>query len=380
MKEDRKSGEHLVFIVKTNFDCNMRCAYCYEGHTPRVNKMVTRTLENLMTKVGKHACDTGAHVSFIWHGGEPLMVGLDFYKDVVRIQKDVKTPFDYENMIQTNGLLLDDSFADFFVENNFHVGVSLDGPPQIHDAQRVIGKEKKPSFKQVYAAMVRMDDRGARPGALATFTKNTLNHLDEFYDFFRERQLDLKISPLNVIGSATDPQAANLQLRPKEYGQAMIHLFDRWSKEQEGNFIVNPLYSIVQSIVSGRIYQCHQSGHCWNFYKVFPNGNMGLCGRFPYEEHVLGNIHQDSMEKIVASPERDAYKQARQAVRETCGSCDHFAICNGGCSMSAQSIRGRLSDRSYYCEGYKDIFSHIKAAVPQQMRLIPAQKAAVAIG
>lgn len=353
----------VTYIVKTSLDCNMRCAYCYEGDRMNGSYMSEDTLRMFISNVGEYSKETNSRAYFIWHGGEPLLAGKDFYQLVVDQQKAVGKGFEYVNSIQTNGVLLDDEYADFFIDNKFAVGVSLDGPRIIHDAQRFGATGKKGTFDEVYAALVKMDDRGTRPGALAVFTRNTLNHLDEFYDFFRDRSMSVKINPLIYDGRAKSALANDLQVTPKEYGDALIHLFDRWVQEPEFNFTINPLMNIVQSITSGRVTQCSHGGQCYNYFKVFPEGDIHMCGMTPYSEHVLGNINEMPFSDIYKSPEREKYIQIKSSMKEICGKCDYYNICHGGCTNSAYTRHGTLQARDHWCESNKKIFGHIKETI-----------------
>ena len=359
----------LEFIIKTTFGCNLRCAYCYEGHSQQVENMSDDTLRGIINKIGHYAMDNEINITFVWHGGEPLLVGKEFYARALSLQKAVGPNFHYYNVIQTNGILLDNSFADFFVENDFKVGISIDGPPIIHDAQRFENSNGKGSFKQVYSALIAMDDRNRRPGALAVFTRNTLNHIDEFYEFFRDHEISFKINPLLRAGRAKDDATKDLQVTPKEYGEALNYLFDRWISEPSHTFSIDPFKHIVRSLVSGNNYSCTRSARCFNYFKIFPNGDVHLCGLQPYGEHCLGNFNQDDMSTIIASPERDNYSLIKAATKEACASCDHVNICHGGCTSSAFTIRQELTDRDYFCESYKTLFNHIKAIVPKQLDL-----------
>lgn len=360
------NNRELTFIVKTSFNCNLGCSYCSEGLKPRGQYLSIETTDNFIEKVGRYAIDNDAFVQFIWHGGEPLLRGLDFYNHVVETQKALGPSFRYTNVIQTNGVLMDDRFADFFAVNNFHVGFSLDGPPQIHNAQRK-ALSGAPTFDKVYDGLVKMDDRGQRPSTIAIYTRHTHENLDAFYDFFSERALDVQINPLLIMGSATDDRAVDLRVSPKEYGEGMIYLFDRWIEEPLNGFTINPLHNIVRTLTSGIPQACTEAGHCYDYFKLFPDGSVHLCGLQDYDKHTLGNINTNSMEELLESPERKAYASIKLAMKETCSRCEHVDVCRGGCTLSAYTKRGEVSDVDYYCEGRKMLYTHIKEVLPQRL-------------
>lgn len=362
-----------VFIIKTTYDCNLRCRYCYESDRQPSEKMNFSTLSSLISKIGKYAVRTQNAAEFIWHGGEPLLAGIDFYKKAVQLQKDVEGNFDYINSIQTNGILLDNNFADFFNENKFFVGISIDGPPTIHNSQR-IGQSKKDNYREVYSALVRMDERGNRPGALAVFTRKTLEYIDEFYEYFRDRSLSVKLNPLIKDGRAKSKDGAHLHITPEEYGYGLIYLFNRWVKEPELTFTINPLYNYIRSIISSKVYECNQSGSCFNYFKIFPNGNVSLCGFQPYKNNILGNINNIDLELIINSSIRENYIKIKSSIKNSCGSCEYFGICNGGCTNSTYNRLGSLLKSDYWCESKKMIFKHIENHVNNTKIIILNQR------
>jgi uncharacterized protein len=354
---------NLQFIIKTTFDCNMNCKYCYEGCSQKGLKMSFDTVKALTQRVADHARETGVKHSFLWHGGEPLLAGKDFYKYAIGLQHEMGNDFLKYNILQTNGILIDPEYARLLSDLQIGVGVSLDGPPDIHDAQRLTHNQKG-TFKQAFRGLQLMHEHGQRAGALSVFTKNTFNNLEKYYNFFSELELDVKMNPLFIAGNAKDLSSAHLQVTPTEYKEALLYLFDRWINDKGKNFSFDPFDSTARTMVSGVPYACNVGGGCVYLLKVFPNGNVHACGHQPYEKHVLGNVHRDDLNKILSSPHRRAYKFARASLAETCGkTCEHFDICAGGCVSNSYSIRGRLTDKSFYCESMKALYDHMKPKV-----------------
>lgn len=363
----------ITFVIKTSFDCNLACSYCYEGQKESCGFLSPTTATNLIKKAGKYAKKTNSFVTFVWHGGEPLLAGHEFYSHVLQEQKKLGHGFHYRNSLQTNGLLLNKKMATFLHGNKFNIGVSLDGPEIIHDAQRIT-KFGKPTFNQAFSAIKNLVSVGAETGALAIFTRNTLDHLDAFYDFFKEKQLDLQINPLLVSGNAAMPVARSLQITPAEYGEALTYLYERWVHEPTYTFSINPFFNATRSLMSGRVYSCHFAGQCSNFYKVFPNGDLYLCGKQNDQTDVVGNINTETFASIVSSPKREKYALEKACVKEACGKCTHFDMCHGGCSATAYMTQKDSLGRDYYCESYKMLFDRMKTFVPKsvQRSLSPA--------
>lgn len=365
------SAGSLTFVVKTSFGCNLACAYCYEGHKPGTERLSASTAANLVAKAAAYASIAKTHITFVWHGGEPLLLGQAFYQHVLDLQRrSFADPAQFRNMLQTNGLLLDDGFAAFLGKNGFHVGVSLDGPATIHDAQRRT-KNGKPSYPWAVDALAKLRQYGVDPGALAIFTRNTLDHLDEFYDFCRGLGVAVRINPLLTLGSATDANAHSLRVDPREFGEALVGLFDRWIKEPTFSFQFEPFFGIIRSLIGGRVYSCTLAGRCHDFSKLYPNGDIYMCGTQERGVEPVGNINSDDLVAILSSPERINYAQEKANVKTLCVDCPHFNICHGGCTTAAFAAGGNLP-RDSYCEGYRILFDHVKSTIPKEMIMGPS--------
>ncbi|MHC1788198.1 radical SAM protein [Solidesulfovibrio sp.] len=354
---------NITFIIKTTLRCNLSCQYCYEGHNSHRTDIQEDTARLLITKIANHFTQKKTTTTLIWHGGEPLLRGIDFFNSIINTQK-LQTHIDFKNLIQTNGLLLDETFAEFLTNNGFNVGISLDGPKHLHDAQRQ-STTGKSSYESASKAIDTLANSGNKVRALAVFTKNTLANIDDFYSFFRSRQLDFKINPLLNIGSATDSEADKIHITSKEYGDALIYLFNKWINEPKHTFTIDPFDNILRSLVTGKSRCCSFSGQCSNYFKVAPDGTIRPCGKKDDDTYLLGNIETDSIAQILSSKNRNSFQRHRASVRDNCVDCEHFDICNGGCTTASSIRRGNISDKDYYCESYKSLFSHIKNTVKE---------------
>ena len=291
----------------------------------------------------------------------------------MEIQRSLGPNFNFKNSIQTNGCLLSQEFIEFFAENDFHIGLSLDGPPEIHNIQRV-SLNGKGSFNKVWEAKERIwsfnlrNKKKIHCAFIAVLTRNSLLHLDDFYNFFKENRLNVQISFLLLAGSAMDPKASNLHITPKEYGQAMIYLFDRWVKEPKYTFSIKPFSHILRSFVSGVHHSCMFAGCCYlDYLNIDPKGNIVPCGRWDKNQFCYGNINIDNFDDAFNSADLHRYKSERSKVVNSCKKCQHFDICHGGCAFSGYMRRRYLSDRDYYCTGHKMLFDHMKKIVKKEI-------------
>lgn len=370
----------LTAIVKPTYACNLGCLYCYEGGRARAcERMSLDTLRNVITGLAQyHGPERTTHI--IWHGGEPLLMGLDFFRAAVQIQQELGADYKFDNSIQTNGTLLTDEVLDFCQEHHFSIGASLDGPQWLHDFTRPYS-DGHPSFSDVLDAVNRMRERrGSNSqhhiggGVIAILTKPVLPHLDEFYEFFRDNHIHLKLNPIFYAGRGATVRD-KLGITPQEYGEAMVYLFDRWFYEPDHIIDIDPFDLILGNLMTGDPWGCQFGPACWDaFIAVDPAGNVHPCGRWSNEDQFcMGNLNQQSLAEIRQSPVLEEFRRGRARAWLKCRECEFRPICNSGCVENGYLLRQRLSDRDIYCAGYKQLFAHIKQAL-----LVEVGKAAVA--
>lgn len=371
LAKERVNKGQISYIIKTLFSCNMRCLYCYEGKQTEKSSITFSTLENFFNKISTYH-SSNSFVKLIWFGGEPLLMGLDFFKRIIKIQKKYAIKTHFINVIQTNGLLLSSEFIDFFTSNNFHIGLSLDGPPIIHNSQRLLPNGKG-SFDKVFKAIeiIRSLDEYKSKGkfsALVVFSRNTLEHLDTFYDFFKNHRINFKINPLLHRGNAEEFKAKNLYFHPHAFGAALVYLFDKWLSEKQFAFSIEPFSGILNSLITGKPKSCTFTDICHDRYLcIDPEGNIGPCGRWNKNDFNYGNINKDSIADALSSSDCERYKNERSKYIYNCVDCQHHDLCHGGCAFSGYMKRKSLADSDYYCEGYKILFDHIKNTVKEKL-------------
>ena len=356
--------KQFTIIVKVTNNCNLSCSYCYEGDNFSSHFIEWETVQNTILKTLDYV-DPETTIKFIWHGGEPLLIGLDFYEKIIDLQEKVGKGQKIINSIQTNGILLSERIIKFLIENNFRIGISIDGPPIIHDSQRLFSNNQG-SFDQVFKSVLILRKYYAnsdnRISAISVFTKNTYNHLDEFYNFFKNQKINVKINPLLMSGRANlNYFRQNLFITPYEFGSGLINLFEKWIAEDEYVFNIEPFKNVIMSMVTGNTFSCIFSGHCYDRYlSINPHGDIVPCGRWNSDQFLYGNINFDSIETSLNSFDCYRFKQQRIIAENKCKKCKYFGICHGGCPFSGYLRRSNLSDPDYYCEGYKMLFSHIE--------------------
>lgn len=297
--------------------------------------------------------------TYIWHGAEPLAVGKRFFESVRREQ----SRFDHRvrNGMQSSGVLLTPSFADVLVANEINLGLSLDGPNELHNQMRPF-RTGGGSFDQVMRSIDLMRERGKKPGVIAVLTKMSLPYLDDMYDFFKSTGLNFKISPILDCGFAED-KGTDLQLTLDERVQAITHLFDRWFfDEQDGHIIdYENMRTLTRAIFTKGGGSCDMMHNCQDaFISVEVNGDVYPCSRFG--DFSYGNIFDvDSFEDILAYPLRQQVLGRFDGIPE-CVACEYNFLCYSGCMHNAYLV-GDIMDKDPNCDANRRIYDHISERV-----------------
>jgi len=363
-----KSSKSLTTIIKSTNVCNLACKYCYVEDGAKGSIMSTAISERLLEETSSI---NGTKITpLIWHGGEPLMAGLDFFENVAYVQywltktKNKK----FSNSIQTNGTLVNHEVIDFCLKHNFGLGFSLDGPLLVHGLTRV-GKNGHNSFHDAYKGLMLAVESGMSSGAIVVLNKLNLEHVDAIYDFFKENELGLKINPLIRSGNATKNMDV-LGITPMEYANAMVHLFDRYFEDNDFQKHLEPFDLIMGNVSTGLSYGCCTfNNNCQeNFVSIGTTGDVYPCGRFDgIPEFYMGNINNQPLSDILDGPVRSRLLGRSSETVEGCIDCDYKKICNSGCLNNGYMREGNFMDRDYYCQGYQKLFKHIKERVDKEL-------------
>lgn len=352
----------ISVIVKPTHDCNLGCNYCYIESGAEKGIMTDVTLSNMIEKVSNW-CGKEKLIEFIWHGGEPLLMGKEFYKEAFAIEKSMDG-FTFKNTLQSNGILMDEEWAKFLKANSIRVGFSLDGTRELHDKTRIFDNGLS-SFSDVLRGILIAKAYDIGGGVITVVTKMNYNFLPEIYKFFKENGISSKFNPLIASGKAK-LYKDNLSITPKEYGKVMTELFDLWFNESEKSIGLDPFEAIIQNLFTGRPIDCSHSQTCqMSYISVGPLGDVYPCGRFDgIKEFHFGNINDDRIEDIMNADAR--LKLLDRKIPE-CESCKYYTICYSGCPHDAYSLYNDIARKTNYCSAYKIIFEHIKHEVQKEL-------------
>jgi serine-type anaerobic sulfatase-maturating enzyme len=353
-------------VIKPSFECNMHCTYCYEKNkSTKKDKINFQTLKNVFEKVACYNKDE-KYTNIVWHGGEPLLMGLDFFQEVSKLQASLNLNHKLKNIIQTNGVLLSEEYGSFFSSNNFIVSISLDGPPIIQDKQRYLFGEKPSSMfiNNALKIMKKYELYGDNNNISvnSVFTKNTLYNIEGFYSFIKKKCINIQINPI-LIGN-NNLGVNDLRIRPQEYAKGMIWLFDKWISEKKRKFSIEPFVGIIKCFATGKPHSCYFSDCCFDRHiSIDTQGNIIPCGRWDISNYNYGNINDISIEEALNSRDCNFLKNKISYVLPKCRKCEYVEICHGGCPYSAFVFNHSLAAQDYYCIGYKSIFDHIKKSI-----------------
>lgn len=360
-------SKNLTIIIKPTHNCNLRCKYCYIDENAENGMMNYETLKKSIFQPMKYIGKNGK-VKYLWHGGEPLLAGIDFYKKVIEFQNEAKneTGCNYDNSLQSNITLLNTEYIDFFKNNNFSVGSSVDGPCEIHDCQRVY-MNNKGSLEDVLKKIELAKENNFKIGTIAVITKNTLNYMDQFYEFIKNNDLGAKINVLLPTGRA-EKNIKELGLTPKEYANFMIYLFDKWINDISApQHMSCTLEEFIKNLIANSGSTCDYSGNCQNnFVAIGPLGDIYPCGRFDgLEEFKYGNINEENgFEKAMESETRKKLLNRKRSIE--CEPCEIKDLCNSGCMHNAY-LNGDIFGKDYFCVSRKMIYSHVKKFLLEQL-------------
>ncbi|NHI84005.1 MAG: radical SAM protein [Candidatus Thorarchaeota archaeon] len=353
-------------IMKSADTCNNSCTYCYVEPHSTVPIMTKETAEIAIRTILEYV-GPNRQVNFIWHGGEPLLAGLPFFKHIADVC-DEYVENRIENSIQTNGTLLNEEFLELCVNRHILISLSIDGPKDIHDLMRK-DKGGRGTFYQVMDAVAMIRNVGLPVGCVTVLHQQNLHHIERMYKFFRDNDINFRINPIVKSGRAT--RAYNeLSITPKEYGEAMCKLFDLWF-EEDGPIQIEPLETIVGNLIGPTVWGCDYHGTCLlSIISVNPDGGLYPCGRFAgLENFKLGDININS--DFEAMFESSLFKRLSSRSPLTvsgCSDCEFVEICNTGCMVTAFMGRNRIEDPDYYCYGRRMLFSHIFNALIGHLR------------
>lgn len=365
--------------------CNLDCGYCYYlGKTalfPRGEhyRMSPEVLEAYIS--GYIAASPGPQVHFVWHGGEPLLAGLGFYRRVVELQgRYLPEGWRVLNSLQTNGTLLDDAWCEFLGANRFAVGISIDGPPELHDAGRP-DRQGRPTSDRVLRGFRLLRAHGIDPDVLCALNARNAGFPELVYRFF----LDLDVRWLQFLPVVTRDAAGGgpgpWSVAPEAMGEFLCVVFDEWVRHDVARIGVQNFLECLLAVSGIGANLCVMSPTCGRALAVEHDGSVYSCDHFVDPEHRLGNLVTDGLADLVGSARQAAFGRAKlDALPGRCRDCEVRSLCNGGCPKDrfAAGADGEAGV-NYLCEGYLRFYRHVLPVTERMAALTRAGRSPAAI-
>jgi len=348
----------FTLMVEPYGDCNLRCCHCYYD-LQNGSVMGIEDFTLVVEKVAHYIEKKGFRkIHFIWHGGEPLLAGINFFRQAIGIINNTISQVQQRHFIQTNGLLLDDEFCRFFRDMNVEVGISLDGPPDLHDRLRV-DSNGNGTHAAVMVKIRLLEKHHVPLGFNAVISRAGIGHEQRLYRFFQEMGYGFRVNP--IIPGRNQDILDEYLFQKGEYGEFLCRLFDMWTHTETRRINVSPLDIYLRSVLDDETSECqHQHSCVGTHIGIRPSGEAVLCSRF--QNYGFGNILKKSMADIVSSLSSRQIKSRANALND-CRSCENWSICHGGCPCNSVACGHSLMEKDPFCKDYQIIFAHIRSVL-----------------
>jgi len=296
---------------------------------------------------------------FAWQGGEPTLMGLDFYKRAVELQRKYGVSGrQVGNSLQTNAVLLDNEWCRFLRQADFLVGISIDGPKQYHDYYR-LDHSGAGTFDRVMKALDKCKEHKVEFNTLTLLNNLNVEHPEELFDFLVGQGVKyLQFIPCVEVDPAAG-RIADFSITPEQYGRFLCRLFDRWYEYGPTKVSIRDFDSILSYHLTGRHTICTFDRQCSQYIVIEHTGDVFCCDFFVEPKWRLGNICETPVEKLAASAKKRAFARAKQNLCNKCLTCRYLSICRGGCMKDRAPFDPEgLGRESYFCEAYRQFFDH----------------------
>ena len=350
-----------LLIKPSGSDCNLDCAYCFYknrdveiGHGRQ--RMSDKVLERLIEDYLRLQLPIS---SFAWQGGEPTLMGLGFFKRAVELQKRFgKKGQIISNSIQTNAILLDDSWCHFLSSNKFLIGISFDGPKEINDYYRH-DRSGQGTYDRIMGAVENCKKRNVKFNILVLVSNRNVQLADELFDFF----VELGVRYLQFIPCVeTDVESGEMKefsVSPEQYGDFLCRIFDRWYEHGPSKLSIRDFDSILGYCVTGAHSICTFNKRCSDYIVIEHNGDAFCCDFFVEQKWRLGNIFDEPVENLEGSAKKKEFARLKEKLSSRCLACRHLDLCRGGCLKDRLAGReSTFEKQSYLCGAYKKFFEY----------------------
>ena len=367
-----------VMLKPAGAHCNLACKYCYYLEKNKLYPTAQRHLmsDEMLEQFTREYIEaqTMNQVLFTWHGGEPLLRSIDFYRKALSLQQKYAGGRRIDNVIQTNGTLLTDEWCEFFAQNHWLVGISTDGPQPDHDHYRLTAAGK-PSWKKVMQGIKLLKKHGVEWNAMAVVNAYNANHPLEFYRFFKENGCQfLQFTPIverltrhedgRTLASLADKDEISLSeasVAPEQWGYFLCAIFDEWVRKDVGKIFVEIFDCTLANWMGISPGICAYSKECGHAGVMEHNGDVYSCDHFVFPEYKLGNIRDHSLIDMLYGEQQQEFSRLKHSsLPRQCKECDMEFACHGECPKN-RFMKDKYGDSglNYLCPGYYHYYQHV---------------------
>ena len=367
-----------VMLKPAGAHCNLACKYCYYLEKNKLYPTAQRHLmsDEMLEQFTREYIEaqTMNQVLFTWHGGEPLLRSIDFYRKAISLQQKYAGGRRIDNVIQTNGTLLTDEWCEFFAQNHWLVGISIDGPQPDHDHYRLTAAGK-PSWKKVMQGIKLLKKHGVEWNAMAVVNAYNANHPLEFYRFFKENGCQfLQFTPIverltrhedgRTLASLADKDEISLSeasVAPEQWGYFLCAIFDEWVRKDVGKIFVEIFDCTLANWMGISPGICAYSKECGHAGVMEHNGDVYSCDHFVFPEYKLGNIRDHSLIDMLYGEQQQEFSRLKHSsLPRQCKECDMEFACHGERPKN-RFMKDKYGDSglNYLCPGYYHYYQHV---------------------
>lgn len=382
-----------VMLKPAGAHCNLACKYCYYLEKNKLYPTAQRHLmsDEMLEQFTREYIEaqTMNQVLFTWHGGEPLLRSIDFYRKALSLQQKYAGGRCINNIIQTNGTLLTDEWCEFFAQNHWLVGISIDGPQPYHDHYRLTAAGK-PSWKKVMQGIKLLKKHGVEWNAMAVVNAYNANHPMEFYRFFKENGCQfLQFTPIverltrhedgRTLASLADKDEISLSeasVAPEQWGYFLCAIFDEWVRKDVGKIFVEIFDCTLANWMGISPGICAYSKECGHAGVMEHNGDVYSCDHFVFPEYKLGNIRDHSLIDMLYGEQQQEFSRLKHSsLPRQCKECDMEFACHGECPKN-RFMKDKYGDSglNYLCPGYYHYYQHVAPYMDYMKQELMAQR------
>ena len=353
-----------LLVKPASGSCNMRCRYCFytdETENRTVPSMGVMSIETMKTMVDKALTFADGDCSFAFQGGEPSLAGLPFFRALTDYVKNHPNPkkVRIHYSFQTNGYNLNEDWAKWFVENQVLVGISLDGPKEIHDRYRV-DHAGKGTYQKVMSSIQLFNKYHVDYNILTVVTSATSRHGQQVYNFFKKNDFRYQqyIECLDPIGEVQG--GYEYSLTPERYEEFLKTTFDSWYLDMKsGRYVYNRYFENLMMIIARQgAESCNMRGVCGAQWVIEADGSVYPCDFYALDEWYLGNINQDSFETMEQQRQTLGFIEWSKQIPEDCKNCRYFGLCRNGCRRNREPVTSNSTQKNYFCSAYKNFIEY----------------------